>query len=288
MPEGDTVWLHAQRLNRVLAGQRLTASDMRLPRLATTSLTGCEVRDVTSRGKHLLFHLRAPDEREWTLRSHLRMDGTWRVFRPGERWRGRPSHTVRVVLTTEEVVAVGFHLHDVALVRREDEASLVGHLGPDLLGADWDAAEAVRRLSTQPDREIAVSLLDQRNLAGVGNFYKCEILFLRGVSPWTAVRDAGDLTAMVDLAHRLLLANRHRWAQVTTGDTRPGQGAYVFDRGGLACRRCGTVVRVSRLGDPATEDRITYWCPACQPGPVPRPSTESRARPAPRGSGRRV
>jgi endonuclease-8 len=286
MPEGDTVWLHAQRLNRVLAGRHVTASDLRLPGLATTNLAGCEVRDVTSRGKHLLIHLQAPDGREWTLRSHLRMDGTWRVFRPGERWLGRPRHTVRVVLTTADAVAVGFHLHDVALVPRDEEASLVGHLGPDLLGTDWDAAEAVRRLSARPDREIAVALLDQRNLAGIGNFYKCEILFLRGVSPWTAVRDAGDLTAMVDLAHRLLLANRDRWAQVTTGDTRPGQGAYVFDRGGLACRRCGTVVRVARLANSATEDRITYWCPSCQPGPVPPHSTESRSRPARRGSGR--
>ncbi len=287
MPEGDTVWLHAQRLNRVLAGHRLVSSDFRVPALATTNLAGSEVLEVVSRGKHLLVRLRTPERGDWTLRSHLRMDGTWRTFSPGERWSGRPAHTIRVVLTTDRSVAVGFHLHEIALVPRDEEPSLVGHLGPDLLGDDWDADEAVRRLSAKPDRQIAVALLDQRNLAGIGNFYKCEVLFLRGVSPWTPVGEAGDLRRMVDLSHRLLFANRDRWDQVTTGDRRRGRNSYVFERVGEPCRRCGTLVHQARQGGDVTEDRVTYWCPFCQPGPAPADATSRRAR-APRRDVRRT
>jgi len=265
MPEGDTVWLHARRLDRTIGRRTLVASDFRVPSLATTDLTGSTVREVASRGKHLLVRLRTPGGDLWTLRSHLRMDGTWRVFRPGQRWSGRPAHTIRIVLTTDAAVAVGFHLHDIALVPSAHEDSLVGHLGPDLLGQDWDVAEAVRRLAADPEREIAPALLDQRNLAGIGNFYKCELLFLRGVWPWTPVADAGDLAAMASLAHRLLFVNRERWAQVTTGDSRPGNGAYVYGRAGRPCRRCGTRIERARQGADDIEDRITFWCPHCQP-----------------------
>lgn len=271
MPEGDTVWLHARKLDQALGGRRLSSSDLRIPSLATTDLAGSVVREVRSRGKHLLIRLQTPERGDWTLRSHLRMDGTWRVFRPGQRWSGRPAHTIRIVLTTDDAVAVGFHLHEINLVPSSQEAGLVGHLGPDLLGPDWDPDEAVRRMSARPDREIAVSLLDQRNLAGIGNFYKCELLFLRGVSPWTPVAEAGDLKAMVMLAQRLLFANRERWEQVTTGDRRAGSTSYVFERRGRPCRRCGSTIRLERQGGDAREDRVTYWCPSCQPGPQPGP-----------------
>lgn len=283
MPEGDTVWLHARRLDQALAGRTLVSSDFRVPALATTNLAGSVVREVRSRGKHLLIRLDTPERGRWTLRSHLRMDGTWRVFKPGQRWTGRPAHTIRIVLTTDEptAVAVGFHLHEIALVPSSEESSLVGHLGPDLLGADWDPDEAVRRLQTQPDRDIAVALLDQRNLAGIGNFYKCEALFLRGLWPWTTVSDAGDLRSIVTLAQRMLYSNRERWEQVTTGDPRAGNNAYVFDRRGRPCRRCRTKIRMDRQGGDVTEDRVTYWCPSCQPGPVPsssEPPTAGRTR----------
>ena len=116
MPEGDTVWLHAKRLHAALAGTTLTASDFRLPQLATTDLSGAVVREVVSRGKHLLIRIKTSDGADWSLRSHLRMDGTWRVYAPGAPWTGRPAHTIRVVLETATATAVGFHLHDVALV----------------------------------------------------------------------------------------------------------------------------------------------------------------------------
>lgn len=258
MPEGDTVWNTARALHRALAGGRITASDFRVPRLATVDLTGWTVLESASRGKHLLLRLRGPSQ-ERTLHSHLRMEGAWRAYAPGERWAARPAHLIRVVLRTAEAVAVGYHLHDLALVPTAEEESLVGHLGPDLLGADWDPAEAVRRLSAHPDTAIAEALLDQRNLAGIGNLYKCELLFLRGVDPWTPVRSVPDLPAMVTLAHKLLMANRGRWTQSTTGSLRRTETTYVYGRRAQPCRRCGTAIRKVEQAD-----RVTYWCPACQ------------------------
>ena len=263
MPEGDTVWLHAKRLHDALAGATLTASDFRLPRFATTDLAGSTVREVASRGKHILIRISTPGAGEWTLRSHLRMDGTWRMFAPGAKWSGRPAHTIRVVLSTPTTTAVGFHLHDVELVPSEHEGELVGHLGPDLLGADWDEAEAVRRLSADPDRTVGEALLDQRCLAGLGTVWRAELLFLRGVHPWKPVRGV-ELLPMVRLAHRLLMANRGRWAQVTTGNTRRGEEHYVYGRAGQPCRRCRTRIRQGELG-PAGQERIVAWCPSCQP-----------------------
>ncbi|WP_225854039.1 zinc finger domain-containing protein, partial [Micromonospora sp. AMSO31t] len=198
--------------------------------------------------------------RDWTLHSHLRMDGAWRAYAPGERWAARPAHLIRVVLRSPGAVAVGYHLHELALIPTAEEESLVGHLGPDLLGPDWDPDEAVRRLSAHPDETIGEALLDQRNLAGVGNLYKCEVLFLRGVNPWTPVRAVSDLPGTVTLAQRLLAANRGRWAQSTTGSLHRGQTSYVYGRRAQPCRRCGTAIRKEELGE-----RVTYWCPACQP-----------------------
>ncbi|MFC4145396.1 DNA-formamidopyrimidine glycosylase family protein [Micromonospora mangrovi] len=275
MPEGDTVWNTARVLQRALAGARLTGSDFRVPQLAATDLTGWTVRESASRGKHLLLRLTAPTDaelpegadgpegegrRDWTLHSHLRMDGAWRAYAPGERWTGRPAHLIRVVLRSAVAVAVGYHLHELALVPTAEEGSLVGHLGPDLLGPDWDPAEAVRRLAAHPDETIGEALLDQRNLAGVGNLYKCELLFLRGVSPWTPVGAVPDLSGTVTLAQRLLAANRGRWTQSTTGSLHRGQTSYVYGRRAQPCRRCGTAIRKEELGE-----RVTYWCPVCQP-----------------------
>ncbi|NHO79568.1 Fpg/Nei family DNA glycosylase [Micromonospora sp. CMU55-4] len=260
MPEGDTVWNTARVLDRALAGARLTGSDFRVPQLAATDLTGWTVRESASRGKHLLLRLTAPTAAQWTLHSHLRMDGAWRAYTPGERWTARPAHLIRVVLRSPGAVAVGYHLHELALVPTAEELSLVGHLGPDLLGPDWDADEAVRRLAAEPERTIGEALLDQRNLAGVGNLYKCEVLFLRGVSPWTPVGAVPDLPGTVALAQRLLTANRGRWTQSTTGVLRRGGTSYVYGRRAQPCRRCGTAIRKEELGE-----RVTYWCPVCQP-----------------------
>ncbi|MFI5842248.1 DNA-formamidopyrimidine glycosylase family protein [Catenuloplanes sp. NPDC051500] len=279
MPEGDTVWNTARVLNRALAGRGLTASDFRVPHLATESLAGWTAIESASRGKHLLLRMReAAGGRALTLHSHLRMDGAWRVYAAGERWAGRPAHLIRVVLRTAESVAVGYHLHELALIPTEREGELVGHLGPDLLGADWDGDEAVRRIEAAPDREIGEALLDQRNLAGIGNLYKCELLFLRGVDPWTPVRDVPDLPGMVALAHRLLASNRGRWLQTTTGSLRKPEANYVYGRRAQPCRRCGTAIAKHAPDGETAAERITYWCPRCQPGPGPGAAARS-ARP---------
>ncbi|GAA4702785.1 Fpg/Nei family DNA glycosylase [Phytohabitans rumicis] len=261
MPEGDTVWNTARALHRALAGGHLTATDFRVPQLATTDLSGWTVLESACRGKHLLLRVRHPDgARRLTLHSHLRMDGAWRAYAPGERWAARPAHLIRAVLRTADAVAVGYHLHELALLPTEDEETLVGHLGPDLLGPDWDPAEAVSRLAARPDTAIAEALLDQTNLAGIGNLYKCEVLFLRGVSPWAPMRDVPDLPALVALAHKLLAANRGRWTQTTTGSLRKTETTYVYGRRAQPCRRCGTAIRKVEQAD-----RVTYWCPVCQP-----------------------
>lgn len=257
MPEGDTVYRAARRLDAALRGQVLTTCDIRVPAYATVDLTGSTVEEVVSRGKHLLARI-GP----MTVHTHLKMEGRWDLYSPGERWRG-PGWQARIVLGTAEAVAVGFQLGLVEVVRRDDEARVVGHLGPDLLGPDWDAERAVANLAATPARPIGAALLDQRNLAGVGNVYKCELCFLVGVDPRTPVRDVPDVGRLVDLAHRMLVANRDRVERITTGDRRRGRQTWVYGRRG-PCLRCGTPIEFAETG-PAGAERGTWWCPRCQP-----------------------
>lgn len=267
MPEGDTVWLTARRLREALAGRVLTRADLRVPRLATAELAGRTVQDTVSRGKHLLTRI----EGGLTLHSHLRMDGSWHVYGPADRWRGGPGWQIRAVLATADRVAVGYRLPVLDLLRTADEERYVGHLGPDLLGPDWDPAEAERRLLSNPARPVGEALLDQRNLAGIGNVYTCELCFLRGVTPWTPVGDVPEPGRVIALAKRLLEANRDRVGHLTTGDTRPGRSHWVYGAAGRPCLRCGTRIVGADQGVPPHE-RITFWCPRCQSGPAPPPS----------------
>jgi endonuclease-8 len=281
MPEGDTVWLAARRLHDALAGRALTRSDFRVPQLATTDLTGRAVHEVASRGKHLLTRI----EGGLTLHSHLRMDGSWHVYPRGERWRGGPAWQVRVQLENAERQAVGYRLPVLELLATTEEERVVGHLGPDLLGPDWDAAEALRRLAADPDREVGQALLDQRNLAGIGNLYKTEVLFVHGTSPWARTQDVRDLPGLVERARRLLEVNKNAPAQVTTGDARRGRQHWVFERDARPCRRCGTTVLMANQGAPPYA-RVAYWCPHCQPGPAPAPVRRRDRPPPPRGRSR--
>jgi endonuclease VIII len=260
MPEGDTVWRACQRLNEVLSGRTLTRAEFRIPSLAATDLSGVGVREVVSRGKHQLFRL----DNELTLHTHLRMDGTWRIFQSGRSWSGGPEFEIRTVLSTADHSAVGYRLPVIELVRTADEDTVVGHLGPDLLGPDWDADEAVRRIASAPERTIGEALLDQRNLAGIGTFYRAELLFLQGIHPRTPVAKIANLRRVVQRGHQLLFANRWRAEQSTTGDLRSDRRAYVFERPGQPCRRCGTLIRTEEFG-PAGQERRSYWCPHCQP-----------------------
>jgi endonuclease-8 len=261
MPEGDVVWRTARQLDEALSGRVLERSDFRVPRFATTDLTGRAVTGTVSRGKHLLTRV----DGGITIHTHLRMDGSWRI-RPASGYAPR-DHRIRLVLANQERQALGYQLGIVEVVRTEHEASVVGHLGPDLLGPDWDPAEAVRRLSADPARPVGEALLDQRNLAGVGTLYRAEALFLRGVSPWRPVADldADALTELVTLAHRLLDANKERIGQVTTGNRARGRETWVYNRAGQPCRRCGGPVSKASQGA-APEERNVFWCPRCQPG----------------------
>jgi endonuclease-8 len=260
MPEGDTVFLAGTRLRRALSGEVLTRTDFRLPRYSTTDLAGRRVHDVHPRGKHLLFRI----EGGITLHTHFLMQGSWHLYKPGARWRG-PAHEVRVVLETAPWTAVGFRLPVIDLVPTDEEDALVGHLGPDPLNETWDEAEAIRRIGELPDRAIGEALLDQTAIAGLGNVYKSETCFLRGVHPETPVGVVQDLAGLVRLAARMLRANRTTGNQITTGIDRPGRRRWVYGRGGESCRRCGTPIR--RSGGAVGEERVTYWCPICQPSP---------------------
>ncbi|MGY1591870.1 DNA-formamidopyrimidine glycosylase family protein [Geodermatophilus sp. SYSU D00708] len=279
MPEGDTVWLAAKRMHAALAGATLRRGELRVPRLAATDLAGRAVSEVVPRGKHLL--IRFADG--WTLRTHFRMDGSWHIYRPGAKWRGGPAFAVRAVLATDQWECVGYRLHDVDLVRTAHEDELVGHLGPDVLAPDWDLDEALCRLRSAPDEQVGVALLDQRNLAGIGNLYKVESLFLSGVHPWARVADVADLAGLVERARTLMRANLEHPEQSTTGSLRRGEQHWVYGRKDRPCRRCGTPVLLGDQG-PDLQERVTYWCPRCQAArsPIdPAARTGEPGRPGP-------
>lgn len=262
MPEGDTVHRAAARLHDALAGQTVLRSDVRVPRFATADLSGAVVDEVTAHGKHVLIRIG-----DVTVHSHLKMEGAWHVMRLGDRWR-RPAFEARMILETTAAEgspwqAVGFALGELDLVARGAEREVIGHLGPDPLADDFDRDEALRRLIADPERPIGLALLDQRIVAGFGNGYRNELLFLRGVLPETPVK-ATDAGAALDLGVRLIRANRNRDERTTTGNTRRGERLWVAHRDGQPCRRCGTRVRRGQLGDDALSERITWFCPSCQ------------------------
>lgn len=257
MPEGDTLYRAARNLDRALAGHTVTEWDLRVAEYALSDLRGESIEGVVSRGKHLLMRVG-----DFTLHSHLKMEGSWHLYRPGSPWT-RPAFHARAVVGTEPWRAVGFELGLLELLPRAGEDAALAHLGPDLLGPDWDASRAERLLAADPAVPVAVALLDQRNLAGLGNEYVNEICFLRGILPTTPIGDT-DIPALVRLSHRLILANRDRVQRVTTGDLRPGRGSWVFSRERKPCRRCGSTILRAQLGRRATELRDSYYCPRCQ------------------------
>jgi endonuclease VIII len=262
--EGDDVHRLAGRMDARLRGEPLRRSDFRVPRYAAADLTGQRVARVRARGKNLLLETDAGT----TVHSHLKMEGAWHLYAPGERWR-HAAHLARVVLETPSYVAVGFRLGLVEIWPTAAEAEHLGHLGPDVLGPDWDAAEAERRLVADPGREVGAALIDQRVMAGPGNVYKSEALFLRGLHPSVPVGAVADPKALVTIVKRLMEANREG-PRVTTGDTRTGRRYWVYGRAGEPCRRCGTVVRRLSQGE-APRERSTYFCPSCQARPRPAP-----------------
>jgi endonuclease-8 len=302
------VFRAAAQLHAALAGQQLISSDFRVPRFATLKLDGWTVEEVVPRGKHLLMRLVGPAadgassagrplndagtvtgtgagtaDKRLTIHSHLKMEGAWQIYAPGGRWR-KPGFTARCVLRTATADAVGFSLGLLEVIRTSEEDSVVGHLGPDILGPDWDLAEAERRIRAAPDVPIGVALLDQRNLAGIGNIYRCEACFLSGVHPAAPVSSVPDLAAMITHAKVLLEANLgpgRRSTVLSPGGRSVGRtpglpGYWVYRREHQPCVRCRTPVRRGVLAkDTGTEERDIYYCPSCQPAPGP-----NNARPA--------
>ena len=257
MPEGDTVYRTAVNLDAALAGGELIRCDIRVPVFATVDLTGDVVEGVVSRGKHLLIRIG-----EHSIHSHLKMEGSWHVYRHGTNWR-RPEWQARAILATADWVAVGFQLGTLDVVARKDEASVVGYLGPDLLGPDWNADEALLRLTASPARAVGLALLDQRVMAGLGNVYRNELCFLSGILPTRPVGEIENPAKLVALAHRLIDANKDRVERTTTGTLR-GDTDWVYRREGKPCLRCGTRVERGELGETALQLRDIYWCPQCQ------------------------
>lgn len=260
MPEGDSVYRAARVLHAALAGKVLDRCDIRVPAFATVDLTGERVESVVSVGKHLLHRIG-----EFTIHSHLKMEGSWEVYGAGNRWR-HPAWQARAILGVPGTVAVGFLLGELDVVPRERESELVGYLGPDILGSDWDAhaALAVSNLRADPDRPIGLALLDQRVIAGLGNVYRNELCFLRGVLPTRPVGEVADAAGLVKLAHRVIFANRDRIERSTTGDLRRGRRTWVHGRENEPCLRCGTIIRQGSLGDSELTQRQTFFCPRCQ------------------------
>lgn len=250
MPEGDTVWHTAAVLREHLVGGTLTRCDVRVPRFATVDLTGEVVDEVVSRGKHLFIRVGRA-----SIHSHLKMEGSWRV---GER-PVRVDHRARIVLETGTARAVGVDLGVLEILDRDRDGEAVAHLGPDLLGEDWDAARAAANLTADPRRPIAEALLDQRVLAGIGNVYCNELCFVSGHLPTAPVSAVADPRRLVSRAREMLWLNRFRWNRCTTGDTRNGRQLWVYGRTGQRCRRCGTPIMVDD-----TKERVAYWCPSCQ------------------------
>ena len=274
MPEGDTIFRAARTLNRALAGHEVVRFESVLPALTRvhedSPITGRTIESVTAAGKHVLMRFSG----NLTLRTHMRMNGSWHIYRPGERWR-RPRRDMRVMIATSGFEAVGFNvpvaefLEDADVTRQED----LRLMGPDLLGDTFDEEEAVRRFRARATTEIAEALLNQRVVAGAGNVYKSEVLFLCGVNPFTPVQlvDDNQLRRIVATARKYLKANvvDHTSAIVTytgyrrtTGRADPSERLYVYGRARKPCRACGTVIRVKAQG---TDARLTYWCTSCQP-----------------------
>jgi endonuclease-8 len=281
VPEGDSIHRAARALNQALAGRTVTRFQSVFPQLtrvdADAPLRGRTVERVTSRGKHLLIWFSG----DLVLRTHMRMNGSWHIYRPGERWR-RPGRDMRIAIGTDAFEAIAF---TVPVAELDTAAALERDLadaGPDPLDDAFDATEAASRLRARGDMEVAEALLDQRAIAGIGNIYKSEVLFAAGVNPFTRIAELGDaaLEKLVAAAVKFMRANvalgtsagtsagivTYTGLRRTTGRADPSARLWVYGRGGKPCRRCGTPIQRAKQGPYA---RSTYWCETCQ-GAGPR------------------
>lgn len=279
MPEGDTIHRTAAVLDRALRGGVVRSARAqpgpllrRIPDLSR--LVGLRVEGVGAAGKHLLIAFVDEPGHRLTLRTHMRMTGSWHRYRQGEPWR-LPERRATVVLATEAAVAVCFDCPTVELLTDAGVARSrsLRTLGPDLLSPAFEtdaslAADAVRRLLSADRAPIGEALQDQTLMAGIGNVVRNEALFMERVNPWTPVDVLNEvrLDALIATTRRILERGAATGRRLTTDDPRPGHAHWVYRRAGRLCRRCGTLIRFDRQGPLA---RDTYWCPSCQPDPRP-------------------
>lgn len=275
MPEGDSIFRAARNMHRVLAGHVVTRFETAYAHLDRVNvdapIVGRTIERVESAGKHHLIVFSG----DLILRTHMRMNGSWHLYRHGERWwRGPQSMRVRV--DTADWVAVAFHVPVAEFVTPKDLATRdpVAKLGPDLLGREFDRDEAVRRLIASAHQPIAMSLLDQRLVAGIGNIYKSETLFLAGVNPFAPAGSLPKdvLEKIVDIARGLLKDNvvdgaspriqTYRNLRMSNPASNHDESLWVYGRAGKPCRKCGTPIEMKKMG---VEARSTYWCSTCQP-----------------------
>lgn len=287
MPEGDTIYRSARALQRAIGGKVVTGFETGLAKLARTNddypLTGRTVEKVESRGKWLLVHFSG----DLILVTHMLMSGSWHLYRPGERWHMGRSR-MRAVIRTEDWEAVAFNvpIAEFFTSRSLERSSQVPKLGPDVLSGEFTVDVGVQRLMTHareyPDAEVAVSLLNQRVMAGLGNVYKSEVAFAAGVNPFRAMRtiSAHEMEKMVEIAQRYMRANvvdgsgegivTYSGNRRTTRTMDREERLWVYGRQGQECRRCGATIMMRKQG---LQARSTYWCPECQPwvgeGPAP-------------------
>ena len=283
MPEGDTIFRTAATLHRVLAGKEVTRFESVYPALTRVAddhpIVGRTIESVSAHGKHLLMAFSG----DLILRTHMRMSGSWHIYPAGARWQ-RPAHEMRVLVGTREAVAVGFNVPVAELLTAR---ALARHrqlqaLGPDLLSGaggsrsperePFDRLEVIRRLRTRRGDTIGDALLNQRVVAGIGNVFKSEILFVARIDPFAAVASLSDdeLDRLVAVARELLAANVMSRSQTlspaigrrTTRSLDPREKLWVYGRDGRKCRRCGALIHSKKAG---LDARLTYWCPACQP-----------------------
>lgn len=292
MPEGDTVHRAASRIHEAMSGQTLSRTDFRVPKFATVDLAGRRILQARAVGKHLFIDVggavpataEAPSA---VIHSHLKMEGKWFVHEAGRKWTF-PAFLARAVLRTTGddggAEAVGVELGELNVFSPEEAAARVEHIGPDLLGeprpgepfrvGDWSGAEALRRIRGDGERAIGAAILDQRLVAGIGNEYRSELLFLRGVDPKRTVEEvdaAGGLEPLLMLARKTMAINVRRQIRMFTGVDKPRRRHWVYGRGGDPCLRCEAAVIAGELGELAGDSsaadrfaRTVFHCPHCQ------------------------
>jgi endonuclease-8 len=275
MPEGDTIYRAAVAMHRALAGRVVTRFESVYPAVTRVAddqpVVGRTIEAVSARGKHLLITFSGG----LVLRTHMRMNGSWHLYRAGVKWQ-RPARDMRVRVGAGDVEAVGFNVPVAELLTARELARHVqlNALGPDLLDPAFDPAEAARRMRVHGQDAVGDALLNQRVVAGIGNVFKSEILFLAGIEPFTpvaALSDA-DIERLVAISREQLAANVLTRSQTltpsigrrTTRSLDPNKKLWVYGRGGKPCRRCGTKILARKTG---LDARLTYWCPRCQVEP---------------------